>query len=232
MNDRLNQEDIKITREKRWSGFLFLVIFVIFTLGIVISGYFYYKSQAKELREATNDQLIAIADLKVTQLVNWREDRMEDAVYILNQPLFLPFVHQYLDNSGDPALTKKVFSWMKLFQENQNYKTIILTDAQGNEKISVPPEEKFSHLFSRQYIAEVLRTKRIIFTDFHFDKKTPYIHLSLVIPLSEPFSKDAAPFGVLVLEIDPYQFLYPFIQTWPTLSKTAETLLVRREGMR
>ena len=30
--------------------------------------------------------------------------------------------------------------------------------------------------------------------------------------------------------IDPNQFLYPLIQTWPTPSPSAETLLVRREG--
>jgi PAS domain S-box-containing protein len=33
-----------------------------------------------------------------------------------------------------------------------------------------------------------------------------------------------------VLRIDPQKYLYPFIISWPTLSRTAETLLVRREG--
>jgi signal transduction histidine kinase len=30
--------------------------------------------------------------------------------------------------------------------------------------------------------------------------------------------------------MDPNKFLYPLIQTWPVLSRTAETLLIRREG--
>jgi PAS domain S-box-containing protein len=37
-------------------------------------------------------------------------------------------------------------------------------------------------------------------------------------------------YDVLVLWIDPNTFLYPHIQSWPTPSRTAETLLVRREG--
>ncbi len=32
------------------------------------------------------------------------------------------------------------------------------------------------------------------------------------------------------MRIDPYAFLYPLIQSWPTPSRTAETTLVRREG--
>ena len=36
--------------------------------------------------------------------------------------------------------------------------------------------------------------------------------------------------GVLVLRIDPGTFIYPFLKRWPLPSKTAETLLVRREG--
>jgi len=38
------------------------------------------------------------------------------------------------------------------------------------------------------------------------------------------------PLGVLVLRIDPQEYLYPFISRWPVPSATAETLLVRREG--
>jgi PAS domain S-box-containing protein len=33
-----------------------------------------------------------------------------------------------------------------------------------------------------------------------------------------------------VLRIDPYEFLYPFLQSWPSPSRSAETVVVRREG--
>ena len=36
--------------------------------------------------------------------------------------------------------------------------------------------------------------------------------------------------GILVLRIDPEIYLYPFIRRWPTASRTAETLLIRRDG--
>ena len=114
--------------------------------------------------------------------------------------------------------------------EDNHYKTVILADAQGNVRLCVPQRDKTLRKFTPSFIAEALRTKQIIFADFHFDPDEHSICLSLLVPLCESFSRDAAPFGFMVLEIDPYQFLYPLIQTWPTPSKTAETLLVRREG--
>ena len=36
--------------------------------------------------------------------------------------------------------------------------------------------------------------------------------------------------GVLTLCIDPAKYLFPYIQQWPTFSRTAETLLICREG--
>ena len=41
---------------------------------------------------------------------------------------------------------------------------------------------------------------------------------------------DGHPIGVVSLTVDPNTYLYPFIERWPTLSETAETLLIRREG--
>jgi signal transduction histidine kinase len=36
----------------------------------------------------------------------------------------------------------------------------------------------------------------------------------------------------MVLRVDPYRFLFPLIQSWPTPSRSAETLIIRREGNR
>jgi PAS domain S-box-containing protein len=36
--------------------------------------------------------------------------------------------------------------------------------------------------------------------------------------------------GALILDIDPSVFLYPYVLSWPTTSRTGETILARREG--
>jgi len=43
---------------------------------------------------------------------------------------------------------------------------------------------------------------------------------------------EGRPLAVLVLRSDAASYLYPLIQSWPTPSRSAETLLIRREGGR
>lgn len=53
--------------------------------------------------------------------------------------------------------------------------------------------------------------------------------MSILVPILAAQGSDR-PLGVLVLQVDPAVHLYPIIQRWPAPSRTAETLLVRREG--
>ena len=82
----------------------------------------------------------------------------------------------------------------------------------------------------KELTEEAINTKKVIFSDLYRSKTTNVIRLTLVVPLLVSKGRDSVPVGTLLLRIDPYQFLYPLIQTWPTPSKTAETVLFRREG--
>ncbi|HEX7534756.1 MAG TPA: ATP-binding protein, partial [Syntrophales bacterium] len=73
-----------------------------------------------------------------------------------------------------------------------------------------------------------LRTKNVIFSDLRWGEIEKAIHLDIFIPLIGPKSNNAV--GVLLLRIDPFEYIFPLIQSWPTQSVTAETLLARREG--
>lgn len=55
-------------------------------------------------------------------------------------------------------------------------------------------------------------------------------HISVVAPLFPGTGHDQKPLAAVILVSDAAQFLYPLIQSWPTPSKTAETLLIRLDG--
>ena len=67
------------------------------------------------------------------------------------------------------------------------------------------------------------------FQDFYRDEHDQRIHLATLVPILEGPDFSQA-LGVLVLNIDPAIHLYSVISRWPTPSRTAETLLVRRDG--
>ncbi len=100
---------------------------------------------------------------------------------------------------------------------------------EASRACSVPetPEPEAAHL-SRDAL-EVLRSGRVGFLDLHRDLPGEPVHLAVLVPILEG-AEHPRPLGVLLLRIDPERYLYPFLQRWPISSRTAETLLVRRDG--
>ena len=156
MGAEQKKSELNRPREGRWISWYLLFIFIALTMGIGVIGSFYYKGQAKQLRDATNDQLSAVADLKVKQIVAWRNERMGDATVILKNQIVLSFVRQYLDNPADPIFKEKLSSWMNLLREAYHYKTVILADAQGNARLGVPQSDKPLRKCTPSFIAEAL----------------------------------------------------------------------------
>jgi PAS domain S-box-containing protein len=65
--------------------------------------------------------------------------------------------------------------------------------------------------------------------DFFRAEEDQRVYLDVMVPVLDPEEKGPG-IGAVILRIDPEQYLFPSIQRWPGPSRTAETLLVRREG--
>ena len=88
------------------------------------------------------------------------------------------------------------------------------------------------HLERQALVQQALASGQVVTADLHWrwEIVNGPIDLDLIVPLGRGAAKEGPPVGALVLKIDPKQYLFPLIQTWPTPSPSAETLLVRREG--
>ena len=62
---------------------VYIFIFFLLVTGIVISGYVSYHNFEREFRRQAENQISAIAELKVNELVNWRKERLGDAEFSL-----------------------------------------------------------------------------------------------------------------------------------------------------
>jgi hypothetical protein len=64
-----------VTKKRRRSPYILVLIFIILTAGIVTSGYRYYQHYKENHRVEMERQLSAIAKLKVGELANWCKER-------------------------------------------------------------------------------------------------------------------------------------------------------------
>ena len=211
------------------TGITFLLIFVLLAVGIIATGTHYYRSVEVTFRKETHQQLEAIADLKQSQLEQYRRERLGDGGFFAQNAGFAALVRRVLENPEDAEAQSQLRVWFGRMLGQNNYDVVRLLDAQGAVHLtsSDRPVPVPAALLSR--LPEIFRTGQVTFQDFHRNEHDQRIYLDVLAPIFD--ERDASrPLGIVNLRIDPASYLYPFINRWPTGSQTAETLLVRRDG--
>lgn len=208
----------------------FLCVFLLLTAGLVTAGAYYYRSYERHYRAEVERQLSAIANLKVSELGHWRQERIGDATVFLGNNIFAELVQRCTETPSDPLACARIRLWLgQVKKAYQQYDRVFLLGLDAIEIASDPalPEPVTSSLKSA--LSRSLHARQVTFLDFYRDGPNLPIHLSILVPIYAPQEPNRQ-LGVLVLRIDPFLQLYSIIKQWPTASRTAETLLVRRDG--
>ena len=207
-----------------------IVLFLIISGATITSGYLSYKSQMKRLLENRTQELSAIADLKVKQIIQWRSERKSDGIYLSQNGTLSRQFSTFISGVSNSKLKDDLLREMKALVENYDYKNAIFVDSEGNVKLFYPGRDTVIGDYLTPRLHDIIRKGEVELTDFHQTGKVSYIHLDLLVPLKGPDVEDTTVTGLLVLRIDPQKVLYPLIKSWPLISKTSETILFHREG--
>jgi PAS domain S-box-containing protein len=203
---------------------------MIISASSILLGYLYYKSQKARLLKDKNLELSAIADLKVSQIAQWRNERLSDAVLIGENTPFTKLLYEYLHSKDNANLSPDIRASLKSVTRSNEYKNILLIDSIGMVRGYYPDKDTLLGDHLKVLLPDLFKLKSGILTDLHRTNNVSYIHLDLVIPLINTWQKDSSVFGLLAIRIDPKEILYPLVQAWPVPGKTTESLLVRQEG--
>ena len=205
-----------------------VAILALAVLVLLAGGVWFYRSQEQQLRQHAEEQLEAIADLKVNQIASWRAERLADAAVIAADPFFIEGVAQWLADPQSEQV-EYILARFRSVKEQYGYYDVLLVDATGQVRLSLsgrldPLDEETVQ------VVTALRDRQPTLTDLHPGSGDLPIHMGVIAPLFAANAQADEPVGAVILQSDATQFLYPLIQSWPTLSDSAETLLVRREG--
>jgi PAS domain S-box-containing protein len=222
-----------------------LLIFVVLAFGILAGGIVSYQNYERQFRTGIEQLLSAIVELKAAQIVEWRREPLMDANYLRRTPYLTRCALDVLAQPASPT-TRQVFtSWLEPLLAGGSYEQVILLD-EGLKVGLVYPEGTSGVLgtAARRAAQQALSSRQVVLADLHQEQDGGPIYLSMMVPLvvrrentgenvpaagqaSSPADRSA---GLLVLQINVQKQLYPLIQFWPMQSRTAETLLVRRDG--
>jgi PAS domain S-box-containing protein len=207
-----------------------LALFLLLGVLVLSGGSFFMRSQLKTTRVEVHSELSTIAEFKAHQIGDWFGERRADADRIFRGALIQGGLRRFLAGSPQASSEPQLRAWMEDLKKG-TYRQVVLFDRQGRVRISVPSGDAFSaEDMDASELQAALRAKEVLVRDLHRHPGKPDIHLSLWIPIGASPEPGSLAEGTLLLMMDPRDFLFPLVQSWPTASPTAETLLVRREG--
>ena len=195
------------------------------TLG---AGAWFYYSQRQSSRQDAGLAFESIARLKVESIVQWRKNQLEEAGELMASHFLTDSVARWL---SDPRAetSERILSRLRRAQDRYHYADVLLVDADGRVRLSLsrrtePLPSELSFAF-----ATALRERKPTLTDFHMGADSVPL-LEIVAPLFIGGKSSPKLVGAVVLQNDARKSLYPLIRSWPVPSRSAETLIVRRDG--
>ena len=208
---------------RRWVAAYLMLLAVVVAGGLLFSQY-----MRDGVRQRAANEIAAIADLKAGQIRAWLDERLADARAAVESPFFSARARELLAHPEDAALREDLLAWMRSRMDNYGYRSVFLLDADAEPALSENPGGDPLGEYAQGVARGALESGDVVLSDLHRGEGDGCIHMDLVAPIPSP--QGGRPAGALLLRADPYHLFYPLIQSWPTPSETAETLLVRREG--
>lgn len=208
------------------------------TVGLLVlicgTGVALLRFQHQEARNQAFSILDGVSALKVQQIAQWREERMDDARFFLRTPAVRTEAASFLARPGDSAARDAILAWLESLRNRSTpYLAALLYDADGNLRLATPAVADGPAIPAGAAFAAALAKQDVVLGDLQRDAASGVVYMDACVPipgLPAAGGAIAPPAGVIVLRIDPRKALFPMLQNWPIPSGSGELTLARREG--
>ena len=214
------------THNRVWKCSL-IGLFGVALLTLPVGGYWFYHQQLQAIRSQKQSDLEAIAELKANQIAAWRSSRVGDARVHSRRAFLRAAVGQWLTASVDASLRTEVEQNMESIRTCYGYENVIVAGRDGEILFTLNPRPAVLGASTKKLIAKAITSRDAVIGDFFRCPNCNRVHLDVAAPILD---LNKQPMAAIILRTDAENFLYPLVQSWPTPSRSAETLLVRRDG--
>jgi PAS domain S-box-containing protein len=210
-----------LNRRRYWVAFFALV-----SLGFAAAGFRYYKFETNRMKQEQYREIKTIAGLKAGYIEQWRAERLADVVKTAKSPFFIKGLEDWMHNPGTVAYQENLKKRLDLEKIYNVYSDVLIAAMDNSTIFPLRPKSGSVDIAEKQAISESLKTGKALLSEL-YRSQDGNIYIDAVAPV---IGTKGAPVSVLVYRSDATHFLYPLIQSWPTLSHSSETLIVRKDG--
>jgi PAS domain S-box-containing protein len=201
------------------------LVFLLTTAGIVLAGLRFYLDQKRELVAKANAELAAVADLKARRIADWRKDLIAHAKLEFGNAAAAESLGGFLRTGGGE---REIAAWLRSTCNELGFAEVMIAPAGSTRAFSGKKGGWIENTLGAQFAGRVLSKGEVQLTDLHIDRATGVIYMLLGVPIAPSARDHGRSPGVVLLQVDPHFWLYPYLATWPSPGRTAETVIMRR----
>ena len=202
-----------------------VAVFVIIAAILLGLGWWYYRVETDEITRDKYQTLAAIGELKAQQIQQWRSEHLSEASRMAEDLLLVGAIEKSLGAPGDESLRKQLASCLKMELSDPDHADTLIFDPEGN-LLATNDAAGVASDATRQAMRDAIGTNRAVFSDFY---RIPagVVHIDIAAPVHDESGRLLA---ALILRHKADSYLFPLLRSWPIPSRSAETLLIQREG--
>ncbi|MCK9281311.1 MAG: ATP-binding protein [Melioribacteraceae bacterium] len=201
-----------------------VVIYLIAVFAIVSAGVIIYFALKENLKKVKYNELQSIGQLKESQISDWISERLADARTIQSNPFLISALEKYCNNR-DIHLITEISKFFDNIRYSNDYAGVYLLDSTGERRITSASSSLLLPTYNKSIIKLRINQSQIIINDIHVAHNTDRIHLDIFIPIS---AKNQS--CLIVLDVDPFAYLYPLINKAPYETESMEFVIVKRSN--
>jgi len=208
----------------RW---LLLALFILVASALIGGGYVLHRRVVDEVLAARGAELTSICQLKAEQVAAWRRERLIDTRLTALDPLMAAAVLRWLEHPHDRAVEAQIRQKLALERDWHQYRTILLAAPDGRLLMALDRPAAELGAPALELVRATAESGTAGFGAVHRSPDSGEVLLDIAAPV---FDRERRVLAVLLVRTTPEVDLFALVQTWPTPSRSAETLLVRRDG--
>lgn len=184
----------------------------------------YYAHRRASLRSDAERLLLSTGQIKLDQLVNWRKERLSDAQLLAESPVFSAYARRLASGRDGREAAALARERLQSFIKHKRYPFVAVAD--GNGRVLASAGEKPGAMCPqfRRLVGLALDARRPQMGDFYLPGGEDSPHIDIVTPIGGGSRL------LLLLRVNPADYLYPLLQSWSAKRETGEILLVTRDG--
>lgn len=192
---------------------------------IVAAGVIYLRLERAAAVRRANDQLGAVARLRVQQISSWREERLAEARFLMRSGEVAAAIGVLVASPDSASAWARVVSLLEPMRDGRRYTSVAVLDPSGRVLLAFPGEESAA-LWADYRLALQDGSPRL--TDLT-GSPGGKAEMAVFAPIRGALP-EAGITALIVLRLDPTRTLFPLVGAWPVPSPTAECILLRRAG--